>query len=76
MTVFSGWSELVKTGEPAVKPAFSMAAMASSSVPPTTDGTPTSFTPRETLMNTVSPFTSLVPAPGLCPVTSPTGRPE
>ena len=61
MTVFSGRSEFWKTGEPAVNPAFSMAAMAVSRSSPTTDGTETCLMPRETLMNTVSPSASLVP---------------
>ena len=65
MTVFSGLSEFSKTGEPAMKPASSIAAIAASSDSPTTDGTDTCLIPRETLMRTVSPSTSRVPGPGL-----------
>ena len=71
MTVFSGLSEFSKTGEPAVNPASSSAAFASSIVWPTTDGTGTCLTPRETLMRTVSPSATRVPAAGSCAVTVP-----
>ena len=42
-----------------MKPASSIAAIAASSDSPTTDGTDTCLIPRETLMRTVSPSTSL-----------------
>src|SRR5262249_16716502 len=51
------------------KPAFCSVALAWSNRRPTTYGTPTGFGPLDTLICTLEPLSTIVPACGNCPVT-------
>src|SRR5262249_61365816 len=67
MTVSFGW--LLSTFLRATaKPAFCSVALAWSNRRPTTYGTPTGFGPLDTLICTLEPLSTIVPACGNCPV--------